>query len=152
MNTVALRLSPRLEFVATAAELSPQREGIPLYLSPVEAGFPSPADDYVEKKLDLHAHIVRNEAATFFLRAHGESMLGAGIHDGDLLVVDRSLSATHNKVVIAALDGELTVKRLVLQNSRVYLAPENPDYAEVDITEREHLHIWGVVSYVIHKL
>lgn len=106
----------------------------------------------MEGKLDLHRHLVRNEAATFFLRAHGESMLGAGIHDGDLLVVDRSLEARHNRVVIAALDGELTVKRLVIRQQRAYLAPENPEFAEIDITEREHLHIWGVVSYVIHKL
>lgn len=106
----------------------------------------------MDTKLDLHEHLVRNEAATFFLRAHGESMLGAGIHDGDLLVVDRSLEAGHKRVVIAALDGELTVKRLILRHNRAYLAPENPDYAEIDITEREHIHIWGVVSYVIHKL
>lgn len=152
MDIATLRLSPLLEFVAPAASPACGREGLPLYLSPVEAGFPSPADDYVEKKLDLHEYVVRNEAATFFLRAHGESMLGAGIHNGDLLVVDRSLTAGHNKVVIAALDGELTVKRLVLRHERAYLAPENPDYAEVDITERESLHIWGVVSYVIHKL
>lgn len=152
MNTSTNRLSASLELFGTAEDHQPDREGLPLYLSPVEAGFPSPADDYMEGKLDLHKHLVRNEAATFFLRAHGESMLGAGIHDGDLLVVDRSLEARHNRVVIAALDGELTVKRLVVRQQRVYLAPENPEYAEIDITEREHLHIWGVVSYVIHKL
>lgn len=152
MNSSIKRLSSSLEFFGSADEHLPEREGLPLYLSPVEAGFPSPADDYMEGKLDLHRHLVRNEAATFFLRAHGESMLGAGIHDGDLLVVDRSLEARHNRVVIAALDGELTVKRLVIRQQRAYLAPENPEFAEIDITEREHLHIWGVVSYVIHKL
>lgn len=152
MNSSIKRLSSSLEFLGSADEHLPEREGLPLYLSPVEAGFPSPADDYMEGKLDLHRHLVRNEAATFFLRAHGESMLGAGIHDGDLLVVDRSLEARHNRVVIAALDGELTVKRLVIRQQRAYLAPENPEFAEIDITEREHLHIWGVVSYVIHKL
>lgn len=141
----------RLEVLASAAALS-SREGQPLYLAPVEAGFPSPADDYQDRKLDLHEYCVRNEAATFFARAHGESMINAGIHDGDLLVVDRSLQAGHNRVVIAALDGELTVKRLVRRQGRVYLMPENPDYPPFDITEREHVHIWGVVSYVIHKL
>ena len=127
------------------------REASPLFLLPVAAGFPSPAEDHLDRRLDLHAHLVRNPAATFFLRAHGDSMTGAGIHDGDLLIVDRAEAAGHNKVVIAALDGELTVKRLLRRNDRV-LAPENPDYAEIDITEHEHVHIWGTVTYAIHKL
>ncbi len=146
----------RLEFIAQAECDTPLRKGLPLYLSPVEAGFPSPAEDYMDTRLDLHQHLVKNEAATFFLRAHGESMIHAGIHDGDLLVVDRSEAAAHNKVVIAALDGELTVKRLVRRKTtkgeRVLLIPENPDYPEIDITEHEHVHIWGVVTYAIHKL
>lgn len=101
----------KLEIIGIAA---PQisREGLPLYLSPVKAGFPSPADDFIDRKLDLHEYLVHNEAATFFLRAQGDSMTGAGIHDGDLLIVDRSIEASHNKIVIAAIDGELTVKRL----------------------------------------
>lgn len=118
----------------------------------MEAGFPSPAEDYLDRKLDLHEYLVRNEAAAFFLRAHGDSMLGAGIHDGDLLIVDRSLEAGHKRVVIAAVDGELTVKRLLRRNGRVLLAPENPHYPEIDITEREYVHIWGVVTHVVHKL
>ncbi|MCL1986064.1 MAG: translesion error-prone DNA polymerase V autoproteolytic subunit, partial [Betaproteobacteria bacterium] len=97
-----------LEFLG-AVETLPPREGVPLYLSPVEAGFPSPAEDYLDRRLDLHEHLVRNRASTFFLRAHGDSMTGAGIHDGDLLVVDRAEASAHNKVVIAAIDGELTV-------------------------------------------
>lgn len=129
-----------------------ERQGLPLYLAPVEAGFPSPAEDYLEQRLDLHKHLVRHEMATFFLRAHGDSMLNAGIHDGDLLVVDRAVEAEHNKVVIAALDGELMVKRLVRRNGKVLLVPENPDYPEFDITNREHVHIWGVVTYAIHAL
>lgn len=145
------RLGPCLDFVGSS-EAPSSREGLPLYLTPVEAGFPSPAEDYVDRKLDLHEHMVRNEAATFFLRAHGDSMLGAGIYDGDLLVVDRSLEAAHNRVVIAALDGELTVKRLVRRQGRVLLVPENPDYAPVDITEHEGVHVWGVVTYAVHKL
>lgn len=125
---------------------------LPLYLSPVAAGFPSPADDYMEERLDLHRYLVRNPAATFFLRAQGESMINAGIFDGDLLIVDRSVEAGNNRVVIAALDGELTVKRLVRRRGHVLLAPENPDYPEIDITEREYVHIWGVVTHAIHKL
>ncbi len=100
----------------------------------------------------MHRHLVKNPTATFFLRAQGDSMLGAGIYDGDLLIVDRSLEASHNKIVIAALDGELTVKRLVRCKNKVFLMPENEQYQEIDITEREHVHIWGVVSYAIHKL
>lgn len=143
---------PPLEILGTADAVRPDRQGLPLYLAPVEAGFPSPAEDYLDRRLDLHSHLVRNEAATFFLRAHGHSMINAGIHDGDLLVVDRSEAAAHNRVVIAALDGELTVKRLVRRGERVFLAPENPDYSEIDITEHEYVHVWGVVTYVIHKL
>lgn len=79
-------------------------------------------------------------------------MLGCGIHDGDLLVVDRSVDAVHNRVVIAALDGELLVKRLLRRGKRAYLAPANPDYPEIEITSREYVHIWGVVTFVVHKL
>ncbi len=147
-----LRLSPSLSFIGSAAPCPEDRDGIPLYLSPVAAGFPSPADDYMEGRLDLHRHVVKNEAATFFLRAAGDSMVGAGIFDGDILVVDRSVEAAHNRIVIAALDGELTVKRLVRSQGRVYLAPENPEYPMFEITNREYVHIWGVVTYVVHKL
>ena len=124
----------------------------PLYLSPVQAGFPSPAEDCMDQPLNLHEHLVRNKFSTFFLRVSGQSMINAGIFDGDLLVVDRLVPAAHNKVVIAALDGELTVKRLVRRKGRILLVPENPDYPEIDITEHEYAHIWGVVTYVIHKL
>ena len=144
-------ISSSLELVSASA-IHQDRPGLPLYLAPVEAGFPSPAEDYLDRRLDLHQHLVRNEAATFFLRAHGESMLGAGIHDGDLLIVDRSVEAVHRKVVIAALDGELTVKRLLHREGRVLLAPENPQFEPIDITESEFVHIWGVVTYVVHKL
>ena len=142
----------KVEILGSADSKENSPLNLPLYLSPVEAGFPSPAEDYLDKKLNLHTHIVKHESATFFLRAHGLSMINAGIHDGDLLVVDRAISAEHNKVVIAALDGELTVKRLVRRHDKVLLVPENPDFPEIDITEREHVHIWGVVTNVIHSL
>ena len=106
----------------------------------------------MDGELNLHRHLVRNETATFFLRASGNSMTGVGIFDGDILVVDRSLCADHNRIVIASIDGELTVKRLVRQHSRVFLAPENPDYPKFDITDREYVHVWGVVTYSVHKV
>ena len=142
----------KAELLGQATPVDEERQGLPFYLSPVEAGFPSPADDYLDNRLDLHRHLVQHETATFFLRAHGQSMINAGIHDGDLLIVDRAIEASHNRVVIAALDGELVVKRLVRRNGRVLLVPDNPDYPEFDITNREHVHIWGVVTYAIHKL
>jgi DNA polymerase V len=128
------------------------KDALPLYLSPVVAGFPSPAEDYLDRKLDLHEHLVRNHAATFFVRAAGDSMIRAGIHDGDLLVVDRSLTPGNGTVVIAAVTGELTVKYLAKKDGRVFLVPANEEYPALDITEQEDAIIWGVVTYAIHKL
>lgn len=124
----------------------------PLFLCGVSAGFPSPADDYLDRRLDLHEHLVPHPDSTFFLRASGSSMLGAGIHDGDLLVVDRSLQGTSGRVVIAVVDGELTVKRLVMREGKTLLVPENPDFTAQDVTGREDVWVWGVVTSVVHKL
>lgn len=129
-----------------------QRNCCPLFLNPVAAGFPSPADDYIERRLDLNEHLVRNPPATFFVRAQGDSMLGAGIHDGDILVVDRSIPPVHNKVVIAAVHGELTVKRLWMRDGMTVLRPENPAYPPLDMTGVEQFEVWGVVTSVIHSL
>ena len=98
----------------------------PLFLARISAGFPSPADDYVESALDLNAYLVRNPAATFMVKVSGDSMIGAGIADGDILVVDRSEEAVHGRIVVAVLDGELTVKRLHVRNGVRLLVPENP--------------------------
>lgn len=140
-----------LQIIGSAAQ-SIDGSTCPLYQSPVQAGWPSPAEDYIESRLNLHEIAVKNPASTFFLRAAGESMLGCGIHDGDLLVVDRSLEATHNRVIIASLEGELLVKRLVRRGRAVFLAPANPDYPEIEITNREYVFVWGIVTYVLHKL
>lgn len=137
--------------IIKAAELAENAPGIPL-LNPVPAGWPSPSEDYVEDTLNLHELVVRNPAATYFLRALGESMIGAGIHSGDLLVVDRSKEPQSGKVVVAIIDGELTVKRLLIKNGRTLLAAENAGYPDFDITGREDASIWGVVTYVVHKL
>jgi DNA polymerase V len=132
--------------------VSSDRQGNPLFLESISAGFPSPADDYVQDFLDLQRLVVKNPAATFFLKVSGDSMRDAGINDGDLLVVDRSKPASSGKVVIASWNGELTVKRLKLRSGRIFLVPENPDYPELDVTDNEDTVIWGVVTYVVHRL
>lgn len=124
---------------------------IPLYTSKVRAGFPSPADDYIECRLDLNEHLIQHPSATFFVKAEGDSMIHAGIQSGDMLIVDKSIEPTHGKIVIAAIDGELTVKRLSRQNNRVKLLAENPNYPTIDITDEQNFVIWGVVTHVIHK-
>ncbi len=124
---------------------------LPLYLTSISAGFPSPADDALEMTLDLNHLLVKHPAATFFVRVSGDSMIQAGIHSGDLLVVDRALEPTHNKIVIAAINGEFTVKRLRLTCKRPYLVPENPDYPILAVQEETDCVIWGVVVAVIHQ-
>ena len=123
-----------------------------LFAEPVSAGFPSPASDYIEERLDLNEHLVKHPAATFFVRADGDSMQGAGIYNGDILVVDRSLEPADMCVVIATLESEFTVKRLRISNGRATLQPENQKYRPMEITEDSDFKIWGVVTYVIHGL
>ncbi|HAT7003349.1 TPA: translesion error-prone DNA polymerase V autoproteolytic subunit [Legionella pneumophila] len=125
---------------------------IPLYTSSVRAGFPSPGDDYIESMLDLNEYLIKHPASTFFVRASGESMINAGIYSGDILIVDRGIEATHGKIVIVALNGELTVKRLSRQHGQVKLLAENPDFPPIDITEEYDMVIWGVVTHVIHTV
>jgi len=125
---------------------------LPLYLAPVAAGFPSPADDYVERALDLNEHLIRHPAATYFVRASGNSMINAGIHDGDLLVVDRSIAPSDNQVVIAIVSGDFTVKRLRKKGGKIFLCPENDAYPPIEVTEEADCSIWGVVLHSIHRL
>jgi DNA polymerase V len=143
---------PKLTVIGAESPDESRPPGNPLYLESISAGFPSPADDYVTDFLDLHRLVVKNPAATFFLRVNGDSMSGASINDGDLLVVDRSKQAANGKIVIASIDGDLMVKRFKKRNERIFLAPDNPDYAEMDITDHEDTMVWGVVTYVVHKL
>lgn len=124
----------------------------PLYQSRVPAGFPSPADDYVEASLDLSEHLVKKEEATFFVRVSGNSMIGVGIHDDDILVVDRSVEPQDGSVVVAALDGELTVKRYRVRSGRPYLMPEAEKYDPIPIRDGQELVVWGVVQHVIHEV
>ncbi len=123
----------------------------PLLACRVEAGFPSPADDYVERTLDLNEELITRPAATFFLRAGGRSMVGAGIHDGDLLIVDRSITAEPGMAVIAVVDGEFTVKRLSKTPAGLILAAEHPGYPPISIGPETDIQIWGVVKWVVHR-
>ena len=124
----------------------------PLFACSVSAGFPSPADDYIEGKLDLNELMGANPAATFFVRVAGDSMTGAGIHHQDILVVDRSLEPISGKVVIAVINGELTVKRLHRKGETLCLKAENPDYPDILINEGTTCEIWGVAAFVVHSL
>lgn len=134
-------------FKAEAASSLP----LPIYLANVQAGFPSPAEDYLDKTLDLNELLIAHPAATFFVRVTGESMRNAGIFSGDVLVVDRSLEAADNKIVVAIVNGEFTVKRLKIREGRISLVPENPTYPILKMKEESDFQVWGVVTYVIHK-
>jgi len=126
------------------------RMQIPYLLEAVQAGFPSPAQDYVEQKLDLNELCIKHPAATYFVRASGESMIGAGIHDNDILVVDRALNAQAGDIIIACLNGELTVKALQLKPYPALLS-YNPDYPPIRLGSDAELDVFGVVSHVIHR-
>ena len=124
---------------------------IPLFISSISAGFPSPADDYIEQRLNLNDLLIPHKEATFFLRVQGDSMIGQGIHHGDLLIVDRSLNTASKKIIIAVLDGELLVKQLYIQKNKVFLLAANPNYKTIAITSEQNFQIWGVVTAVIHS-
>jgi len=125
---------------------------LPCYTCSVSAGFPSPADDYTDKSLDLNEHLIKNPTATFFVRVSGDSMIEAGIHDGDTLIVDRSITPSNHKIVVAAVDGQLTVKRLLKKLNKVYLMPENKAYSPIEITADNNITVWGVVTTVLHSV
>lgn len=123
----------------------------PLFSHKVAAGFPSPADDYIEGRLSLDEHLIPNKDSTFFVRAKGNSMVGAGIFDGDLLVVDKSLTPSSGDIVIAIVDGDLTVKRLIERSGKFTLKPENPRFKDIEFKEGQELQVWGVVTSAVKK-
>ena len=125
---------------------------IPLFAEGVAAGFPSPARGEIDGTLDLNELCVRHPAATYFIRARGESMIGAGIGDGDVLVVDRSITARNGDIIIAAVDGSFTVKRLEKIGKTVRLLPENPDFAPITLTPGMQAEFFGVVTYVVKQV
>ncbi len=133
--------------VATKKDLE-----IPLFMVPVEAGFPSPAADYLEGKLDLNEYLIKHPAATIFVKAPDDSMIKAGIFPGDILIVDRSIKPTDKKVVIALIDGGFSVRRISKIKGKVFLVPENENYKPIQIDPETDCEIWGIVTNVIHPL
>jgi len=125
---------------------------IPLYLSAISAGFASSAEDYIDKSIDLNEELVKHPAATFFVRVKGYSMIGCGIAEGDILIVDRSLDPQNNSIIIAYLDGEFTVKRVRKDNHGFYLIPENKNFKPIKVSDKSDFEVWGSVTYVIKKI
>ncbi|MDO6739256.1 LexA family transcriptional regulator [Wenyingzhuangia sp. 2_MG-2023] len=125
---------------------------LPFIEEGIKAGFPSPAADFEGKRISLDKELIKNETATFFARVDGDSMINAGMSDGDLLVIDRSLEPQSNKIAVCMLDGEFTVKRLRVTREAVYLVPENKSFSEIKVEDDQELVIWGIVTYVIKKV
>ena len=128
-----------------------QKTSIPMFIDKISAGFPSPATDYMENKLDLNEYLIKHPAATFIVKANGPSMIEAGILSGDLLIVDRSLTPNSEIIVIASVFGDLTVKKLRKKGSSLFLISANNEYSSIEVKEEMECFIWGVVTYVIHK-
>jgi len=118
----------------------------------ISAGFPSPAEDFKQQRISLDKELIKNKEATFFAHVSGQSMIGAGLDDSDLLVIDRSLEPQHNKIAVCFLDGEFTVKRLKVKHDGIWLQPENPEYEPIKITKENDFVIWGIVTNVIKKV
>lgn len=160
MHKTPSEVSSTLTILGRAEELLESSEGCPLYMSPITAGTLQTGEANIEERLDLHAYCVSNPPATFFLRVEGDAMLTFGIHPGDLLIVDRSAEIHDGRIVIAVLNGELTVKRLQcrvkqingLEEQRIYCTCTNADSPEIDITHRESAYVWGVVTHVLHRV
>ena len=118
----------------------------------ISAGFPSPADDFKEIRISLDKELVKNQESTFYARVCGDSMIDAGLHDGDLLVIDRSLNPENGRIAVCYIDGDFTVKRIIKREEELYLKPENKNYKEIKIEKEDTLIIWGLVTYVIKKI
>ena len=124
---------------------------IPFLEGKVSAGFPSSAENFIDKSLDLNDLIIKHQAATFFIRVKGDSMIQAGIHSQDILVVDRSLAVSNNRIIIARINDELTVKRIKLEGEKLFLIAANDEYKPIEITEEMDFEVWGVVTFDIHQ-
>ena len=134
-----------------SVEKNKNNKNYPFFASPVIAGFPSPAEDFLEKPLDLNKHLIKHPAATFFVKVEGSSMRDANIFAGDILVVDRSLEHKDKTIVVAIINGEFTLKRLRIKNKKIFLEAENKNFKAIEITSECDFEIWGIVTYIIHK-
>tara|TARA_Y100000748_G_C15097870_1_gene333158 strand:+ start:37 stop:492 length:456 start_codon:yes stop_codon:yes gene_type:complete len=149
MNSIKkIKKTNSLEFFTISID---SKKEIPLIDTMVSAGFPSPADDYLDLPIDLNDYLVENSAATFYIRVSGNSMKDEGIDDGDLLVVDRSKIPKNNDVIIGVLNGEFTVKKIQKTKTKLFMVAANKNYEKIEITEEMDFSVWGVVTYVIHK-
>ena len=125
---------------------------VTLYSNAVCAGFPSPASDYIEGEIDLNKYLIENIPATFIVKSQGNCMLQAGIHSGDLLIVDRSIKPKNNSIVVASIDGDLTVKRIKISGKIFLLTSDNKKYQNIKINNESNISIWGVITKVIHNV
>lgn len=144
-----MSLKPELTFFIPDTENTKE---IPFITAGIKAGFPSPAADFDETKVSIDQLVVKNETATFYAKANGNSMIDAGIEDGDILVIDRSIEPTNNKIAVCFIDGDFTIKRIKIEKDCMYLVPENPNFQPIKVTEDNNLIIWGIVTYVVKKL
>ena len=127
-----------------------EQVGIPMFFDKISAGFPSPATDYMESKLDLNEYLIKHPADTFIVKASGFSMIDAGIHSGDLLIIDRSITPQNNNIVIASIFGDLTVKKLKKKKNTFFLVSASDHYPSIEVKEEMECFIWGVVTFIIH--
>lgn len=139
----------KLEFLKPDFDSAKQ---IPFIADGVSAGFPSPAADFTENTIDLNKELCENPLATFYVRVKGHSMIDAGINNGDILVVDRSIEARDSKIAVCLIDGEFTVKRIKLDKNCLYLLAENPNYQPIKVTEDNQFMVWGIVTYIIKSV
>ena len=130
---------------------SSHKASIPL-VEGIHAGFPSPAEDFAEPTLDLNHYVIKNPASTFYARIKGDSMVGANIQDGDVVVIDKSLEPTDGSIAVCFIDGEFTLKRIRIDKGKVWLQPANPEFPAIEVTEENHFVVWGIVTYVIKKM
>lgn len=128
-----------------------KRIDLPFFSHQIKAGFPSPAEDHIEQKLDLNQLLITHPAATFFVRVEGDSMKNGGISSGDILIVDRAISPQNGQIIVAVLNGEFTVKKLKKEGKRLFLLPENTEFPLIEVTEEADFQVWGVVTYTIHS-
>lgn len=148
MSLLKLHSGPQLEIFTPNTEVALE---LPLMPFPISAGFPSPALDFEDISIDLNKHLIEHPSATYYGRVQGDSMKNAGIFDGDLLIIDKSLEPKDGKIAVCYLDGEFTLKRLKVSKLGIWLMPENENYKAIKVEEESSLTIWGIVTYVIKK-